>query len=197
MHNRKRENAPQNKLNTSMEISKRHPLERFRFCPVCGSVHFEINSDKSRKCKDCGFEYFMNSATSTVAIIEDGLGHVLVCRRAKEPAKGTLDLPGGFCDCMESAERGVAREVMEETGLKVTEVRYLFSLPNAYPYSGINIFTTDLFFLCRVDQGNPKAMDDAAELKWISWKELNPDDFGLSSISKGVRLLLAKKGIGV
>lgn len=180
-----------------MEISKRHPLECFHFCPKCGSVHFEINSDKSRKCKDCGFEYFMNSATSTVAIIEDGLGHVLVCRRAKEPAKGTLDLPGGFCDCMESAERGVAREVMEETGLKVIEVRYLFSLPNTYPYSGINIFTTDLFFLCRVDQGNPKAMDDAAELKWISWKELNPDDFGLSSISKGVRLLLAKKGIGV
>lgn len=179
----------------STEHKNEHPLERFRYCPVCGSDGFETNSSKSRKCRDCGFEYFMNSATSTVAIIEDGMGNVLVCKRAKEPAKGTLDLPGGFCDCMESAERGVAREVMEETGLKVTDVRYLFSLPNVYPYSGINIFTTDLFFLCHVEPGIPKAMDDAAELRWISWEDLNPDDFGLGSISRGVKLLLAKKRI--
>ena len=77
----------------STEHKNEHPLERFRYCPVCGSDGFETNSSKSRKCRDCGFEYFMNSATSTVAIIEDGMGNVLVCKRAKEPAKGTLDLP--------------------------------------------------------------------------------------------------------
>ncbi len=178
------------------ETFREHPLRRFAYCPVCGSARFEANSEKSKKCRDCGFEYFMNSAASTVAIIEDGQGNVLVSRRANEPAKGTLDLPGGFCDCGESAERGVVREVMEETGLKVTEVKYLFSLPNVYPYSGVDIFTTDLFFLCRVEQGTPTAMDDAAELQWMSWKALRPEDFGLASISKGVRLMLARKGLG-
>lgn len=174
--------------------SEEHPLKNFMFCPVCGSDHFEVSSTKSKKCGKCGFEYFMNSATSTVAIIEDGQGKILVARRAKEPAKGTIDLPGGFCDCGESAERGVIREVMEETGLKVTDVKYLFSLPNTYPYSGMNIFTTDLFFLCHIDQqGTPIAMDDAAELMWIDWKDLHPEDFGLGSISQGIRLLLARK----
>lgn len=174
--------------------SEEHPLKNFMFCPVCGSDHFVANSIKSKKCAKCGFEYFMNSATSTVAIIEDGQGKILVARRAKEPAKGTLDLPGGFCDCGESAERGVIREVMEETGLKVTDVKYLFSLPNTYPYSGMNIFTTDLFFLCHIDQpSTPIAMDDAAELMWIDWKDLHPEDFGLNSISQGIRLLLARK----
>ena len=173
-----------------------HPLERFRYCPVCGSAHFEPSSEKSKKCRDCGFEYFMNSSAATVAIIEDRQGRVLVARRANNPARGTLDLPGGFCDCGESAERGVVREVMEETGLRVSEVRYLFSLPNVYPYSGMDICTTDLFFLCRVEEGTPKAMDDAAELMWVSWKDLHPEDFGLASISNGVRLLLAKRGLG-
>ena len=177
------------------ETVREHPLRRFAHCPVCGSTHFEANSEKSKKCRDCGFEYFMNSAASTVAIIEDGQGRVLVSRRAKEPAMGTLDLPGGFCDCGESAERGVAREVMEETGLRVTEVKYLLSLPNVYPYSGMDIFTTDLCFLCRVEPGTPTAMDDAAELTWMDWKDLRPEDFGLSSISLGVRLLLARKGL--
>ena len=177
------------------ENSKRHPLERFHHCPMCGSGHFEASSEKSKKCRDCGFEFFLNSAAAAVAIIEDGHGRVLVTRRANNPAKGTLDLPGGFCDHGESAERGVVREVMEETGLRVTDVRYLFSLPNVYPYSGLDIFTTDLFFLCRVEEGTAKAMDDAAELMWIRWEDLRPADFGLDSISRGVRLLLAKRGM--
>lgn len=177
------------------DTAKEHPLRQFAYCPVCGSPHFAYSSEKSKKCSDCGFEYFMNSAASTVAIIEDGQGHVLVARRAQEPALGTLDLPGGFCDCGESAERGVVREVMEETGLRVTGVKYLFSLPNVYPYSGMDIFTTDLFFLCHVEPGTPTAMDDAAELTWMGWKDLKPEDFGLESISKGVRLLLARKGL--
>ena len=61
---------------------------------------------------------------------------LLVCRRAKAPAKGTLDLPGGFIDMTETGEEGVAREVLEETGLKVEKTTYLFTLPNIYVYSG-------------------------------------------------------------
>ena len=66
---------------------------------------------------------------------------LLVCRRAKEPAKGTLDLPGGFIDMNETGEEGVSREVWEETGLKVeksdlsvlpAEHLYLFRLSRSY-----------------------------------------------------------------
>ena len=53
-------------------------------------------------------------------------------RRAKEPAKGTLDLPGGFVDMYETVEDGMRREIKEETGLDVTEIQYLFSSPNVY-----------------------------------------------------------------
>lgn len=178
----------------STEHKNEHPLERFRYCPVCGSDGFETNSSKSRKCRDCGFEYFMNSATSTVAIIEDGMGNVLVCKRAKEPAKGTLDLPGGFCDCMESAERGIAREVMEETGLKVTEAKYLFSLPNIYRYSRIDIHTLDMFFECKVeDESVLTANDDAAECMWVGPDDIHTEQFGLRSVRWGLIKFLGRE----
>ena len=107
-----------------------HPLDQFLYCPKCGSSHFEINNEKSKKCADCGFVYYFNPSAATVALILNEKNELLVCRRAKEPAKGTLDLPGGFIDMNETGEEGVAREVLEETGLKVKKAIYQFSLPN-------------------------------------------------------------------
>lgn len=103
----------------------KHPLERFGYCPICGSSEFQENSEKSKKCRKCGFEFFMNPSAATAAFIVDEQGRVLVVRRSKEPAKGTFDLPGGFCDIGETSEEGVMREVKEETGLTVTSVKFL------------------------------------------------------------------------
>ena len=94
-----------------------HPLSQFRYCPKCGSEHFEIHNEKSKFCKDCGFVYYFNSSSATVALILNERNELLVCRRAKEPAKGTLDLPGGFIDMAETGEEGVAREAVSYTHL--------------------------------------------------------------------------------
>ena len=164
-----------------------HPLEKFKFCPVCGSSHFETDSAKSNKCRNCGFEYFVNPSSANVAIILNERGELLVERRKREPAKGTLDLPGGFADMSETAEEGVIREVMEETGLEVTHTRYLFSLPNIYRYSDIDIPTLDIFFRCEVkDTTTVKAGDDAAECIWMPLEEIHTEQFGLRSIRQGL-----------
>ena len=123
-----------------------HPLTKFEYCPLCGSHHFTVNGEKSRKCENCGFEFFMNPAAATVAFILNSKGELLVEKRKREPAKGMYDLPGGFADMRETAEQGVRREVLEETGLTVNHVQYMFSLPNIYRYSGVDIPTLDLFF---------------------------------------------------
>lgn len=166
---------------------KTHPLSVFRYCPVCGSPNFVTNNEKSKRCADCGFVYFFNPSGATVAVIVNERDELLVVRRAKEPAKGTLDLPGGFLDCAETAEEGVAREVFEETGLVVEQCGYLFSIPNIYPYSGLDVHTMDLFFLCRVKgTQEAKAMDDAESLAWIPWGQIMPQEFGLLSVRKGI-----------
>lgn len=113
-----------------------HVLDKFQFCPVCGSSHFEINNIKSKKCKDCGFSYYLNPSSATVALILNSKEELLAVRRKKDPAKGALDLPGGFVDMDETGEEGMAREVKEETGLDATEVKYQFSYPNLYLYIG-------------------------------------------------------------
>lgn len=109
----------------------------------------------------------------------------------QEPAKGTLDLPGGFIDMTETGEEGVAREVREETGMKVAKAEYLFSLPNIYIYSGFPVHTLDMFFRCTVeDTLHFEAMDDAADLFFLPLKDIRTKEFGLGSIRKGVGIFL-------
>lgn len=171
-----------------------HPLTDFRYCPKCGSAHFYSNDLKSKRCDGCGFVYYYNSAASTAAIIFNERDELLVCRRANEPAKGSFDLPGGFCDSNETAEEGITREVREETGLHVVRATYLFSLPNQYLYSDFWVHTTDLFFQCEVSSSNDaQSNDDASELLWVPFDELKAENFGLKSIRKGIEKLIALK----
>ncbi len=171
-----------------------HPLSQFRYCPKCGSANFGIHNDKSKHCTDCGFVYYFNSSSATVALILNERNELLVCRRAKEPAKGTLDLPGGFIDMAETGEEGVAREVKEETGMEVVKAEYLFSLPNIYVYSGFPVHTLDMFFSCKVsDTSRFKAMDDAADLFFLPLKDIHTEEFGLHSIRKGLEKFLENR----
>ena len=188
-----------------------HPLAQFRFCPLCGSPRFVEHDEKSKRCETCGFTYYFNPSAATAAVIlreqgtggkeqgaggkEQGTGgkEMLVVRRGKEPARGTLDLPGGFSDLHETSEEGVVREVREETGLEVCRVEFLFSLPNTYLYSGFLVHTVDMFYACTVSNtSEAHAMDDAAEILWMPLSEVRPEDFGLDSIRRGVEKFLGR-----
>lgn len=172
----------------------KHPFYQFHYCPKCGSSNFNIHNEKSKKCDHCGFVYYFNPCSATVAFIENEQNELLVCKRAKDPAKGTLDLPGGFLDMFETAEMGIAREVMEETKLQVTSTEYLFSLPNTYIYSDFEVHTLDLFFKCKVaDTSQYQAMDDAAELYFLPLSKIHPELFGLHSVSMGIERYLKSK----
>ena len=170
-----------------------HPLDLFRFCPKCGSEYFEVNNFKSKHCSNCGFTYYQNPSSATAAFIQNDKGELLVVRRAKDPAKGTLDLPGGFVDNDESGEQGIIREIREETGLEIKKVEYLFSVPNVYQYSGMNIHTLDMFYHCHVDDdAEALASDDAAECFWVPLRNVYVERFGLRSIREAVHRFLAQ-----
>lgn len=167
-----------------------HPLALFTHCPRCGSPRFADHDARSRRCPDCGFTYYHNASAATVAVIFNNRGELLVTRRALDPARGTLDLPGGFVDPGESIDEGCLREVREETGAEAAIVRYLFSLPNVYRYSGFDVHTADAFFLCRLCDGQSvHAADDAADAFWLPLAEALPERFGLASIREGVARL--------
>ena len=111
-----------------------HPFHRFHFCPLCGSGRFVEHGANARHCEDCGFTYYTNPRGATVALIINEQGELLCGRRVNDPARGTRDLVGGFLDLDETAEEGMCREILEETGLLVqpSQLHYLFSQPNRY-----------------------------------------------------------------
>lgn len=171
-----------------------HPLEKFAYCPKCGSKHFMVNDEKSKKCDNCGFVYYMNACAATAAFILNRQGELLVVRRSKEPAKGTLDLPGGFVDMEETGEEAIAREIKEETGLDITSCRYLFSVPNIYHFSDLDIHTLDLLFQCTVAEGAElQPDDDVDECMWVPLRDIHTEQFGLRSIRQALHMFLKMK----
>lgn len=173
-----------------------HVLDKFKYCPVCGSSHFEINNIKSKKCQDCGFSYYLNASSATVAFILNDKDELLVVSRKNDPGKGMLDLPGGFIDMDETGEEGMAREVKEETGLEVQEVIYQFSYPNTYLYSGFLVHTLDMFFVVKPKSlANIEAMDDAAAYYWIPLDKIEIEKFAFESTRNGLKRFLQQRGI--
>lgn len=127
---------------------------KFNLCPMCSGRKIEYLNNKKWFCPDCGFDLYNNVASAVGAIISDSNGNVLFEVRAKNPRKGFLALPGGFTDQDETAEDAVRRECLEETGIEISELKYLCSFPNDYEYKNISYKTCDLFFEAKVkDEG--------------------------------------------
>ncbi len=154
--------------------SETHPSRVFKFCPKCGSPEFKITGARSFRCSNCNFEFYVNSAAAVAAIIFNNEGKMLFTRRAVNPDKGKLDLPGGFVDPMESAEQAVKREIKEELGVDILSLQYFCSFPNEYKYSGLSVFTTDLAFFAEIDhQVAITPMDDISAIQYIYPEELD------------------------
>src|SRR5690554_2993842 len=123
-----------------------HPLKVLKFCPKCGSPAFVVSGERSMKCLDCSFHFFVNAAAAVAALVANQEGKLLLTTRGIEPGYGKLDLPGGFIDPGEPAEKAIARELHEELGMKVQSVEYVCSAPNEYIFSAFSVFTLDMAF---------------------------------------------------
>lgn len=87
------------------------------FCSFCGHP-FSEGLAWPRRCGSCGNTSYINPLPVAVLLQPVGAG-VLVIRRGIEPKKGQLALPGGFIDVGESWQSACARELHEETGVRI------------------------------------------------------------------------------
>ncbi|SES66770.1 NUDIX domain-containing protein [Draconibacterium orientale] len=165
-----------------------HPLKVLKYCPKCGSAELHKSGDRSLKCADCGFHFFINSSAAVAALVTDESGKLMLVTRGVEPNYGKLDLPGGFIDPLESAEDAVRRELKEELGLKVKNLKYLESAPNEYVFSAFTVFTLDMAFQVIAESVEDlKPMDDILAYKFYAEEELDYDDIPAPSIRKFVK----------
>jgi NAD+ diphosphatase len=101
-----------------------------QFCGVCGSP-MEMHTDISKRCPNCGKEIWPELGTAIIVLIHQYDKVLLVHgRNFKSDFYG---LVSGFVETGETLEHAVHREVMEETGLKITNLRYFGSQPWPYP----------------------------------------------------------------
>ena len=165
-----------------------HPFKTLKFCPKCASSEFKKLGERSLKCADCGFHFFINSATAVAALVIDGNRKLMLVTRGVEPNYGKLDLPGGFVDPGETAENAVKRELYEELGLKTKSVNYISSQPNEYIFSDYSVFTLDMAFKVIPETIlGLKPMDDILDFKFYSEEEINYDDIPAPSIKQFVK----------
>ena len=165
------------------------PAAAFRFCPRCGQGPVDGGEAPVFACAACGFHYHFNPAVAAGVIVEDGEGRVLLVRRAKEPARGLLGVPGGFVDVGESAEEAARREAREETGLEVEGLGFLGSWPNLYEWRGVAYPVVDLYFSgrdsARVDGLAPRHEVD--EVLWLRPEEVDPATLAFPTTQGGLR----------
>ena len=98
-------------------------------------------------------------------VVVDGDRRVLLIRRRNPPFKGDLALPGGFVEVGETVERAARRELLEETGVKVSTLTLVgvYSDPRRDPRG----HTCSVAFLARRANARATAGSDAAETIWI------------------------------
>lgn len=133
--------------------------------------------------------FYLNMAPAAGGIITDESGRVLLIRRAIEPSKGLFGIPGGFVDEGESAEDAVRREVREEVGLEVTNLRFLCSFPNQYQFRECVYSVLDCFFICEVASLTTKSdANEVSEILWLSLAEINLEEVAFPSVRRALAL---------
>lgn len=168
------------------------PSALFLHCPHCAATRSgEVDAIRF-VCQACGFVYYYNVAVSSAVLIlaDNGLG--LFIRRARDPAKDKLALPGGFIDRGETAEAAAVREVREEAGVKLASVEFLASFPNLYSYRGVDYPVVDLFFIGRVRAPVASPLDDVTEVIWAAPEAILEPDLAFPSHARALKAYLAR-----
>ncbi|HYE35290.1 NUDIX domain-containing protein [Methylocaldum sp.] len=166
------------------------PYDAFRFCPRCGGEYLSMQEHRAIKCGRCGFLYFFNTCAAAGAFVFYQ-NQLVLCVRAKDPAKGKLDLPGGFIEFNETVEDALRREIAEELNLETINYRYLTSVPNDYLYGGMLYKVTDMVFLCdALHIGTLKAADDVADYRLVSPYDIDPEELAFNSTRTALEKLL-------
>ena len=104
------------------------------------------------------------------AVIKDPAGRLLLIKRGHEPGAGLWSLPGGRIEPGETHQQALAREVLEETNLRV-ECRHLLGTAELPGADGTVIDVSD--YLAVVTGGELAAGDDAADARWVAAADLD------------------------
>ncbi|MGS1077800.1 NAD(+) diphosphatase [Pseudoxanthomonas beigongshangi] len=137
---------------------------RNRFCGLCGGeVEFRRAGYQGR-CLQCGADHYPRVDPAVIVAVSDG-ERLLLGRQSAWPAR-RYSVIAGFVEPGESLEQTVAREVLEETGVRVRSCRYLGSQP--WPFPGALM----LGFSAEAEPDVPQVDDELEDARWFTFEEI-------------------------
>ncbi len=147
-----------------------------QFCGRCGQRTEYSHIERAKRCPLCGNVIYPKIAPAViVGILNETKDKIIMTRYAGRGYKGNA-LVAGFCEIGETAEDTVRREVLEEVGLHVRDVRYYKSQPWGFDSNLL------LGYYCTADEAEPIHMDDGelARAEWVRRGEIGEENRDLS-----------------
>jgi NAD+ diphosphatase len=139
---------------------------RHGFCANCGSATEVVDAGHERRCPVCEAHHFPRTDPVVIVRATDPRDRLLLGRSPHWPPR-RYSLLAGFVEPGETLEEAVRREVLEESGIVLSEVSYLASQPWPFPSSLM------LGFEARAESGEPRAADDELEdVRWFERSEI-------------------------
>jgi len=141
--------------------------DRHRFCGDCGSPTVSVDGGFMRVCTDeqCGQQQFPRTDPAIIVLVTSG-NRCLLGRQPSWP-KGMYSTLAGFVEPGESLEATVIREVREETGVEVAEMRYFASQPWPFPSSLMLAFTAQA-----ASETIHLGQDELEHARWFTREEM-------------------------
>ena len=137
----------------------------FRFCGRCGQPTVELRDERAKVCTNCGLTNYPRLSPSIIVSIVKG-EHILLARSDRFP-EGMYSVLAGFVEPGETLEECIQREVAEEVGIEVHNIRYFGSQNWPFPHSLMIGFTADyLTGEIRIDN------DEIVDARWFTAAEL-------------------------
>lgn len=149
-----------------------------KYCGICGTETYVSNKERARVCPKCGFMNFTRIAPAIItAIIKD---NELLMAKHSYHATDRYALIAGFIEAGETIEEAVHREVKEEVGINIKNLRYFSSQSWPFPNSLM------LGFICEYESGEIEVDNkEILDAKWFKKEDIAP----ISPISIASRLI--------
>lgn len=171
-----------------------------KFCSECGSrvALQDVPGDTRRRyvCAACGQTHYQNPNVLVAVYVCVG-EEVLWIKRAIRPAIGRWAMPGGFMETEETPEAAAARELEEETGIKVSPRQMMLVSVSSI----LHMAQTHLVFRCHLEEKPAaSATDEVSAFGWFDEREMPWAELAFPSIEPHVRQLyrwLAKRRFAI
>lgn len=138
-----------------------------QFCGRCGAAMTSRPRERAKECPECGLLSYPRISPAIIVLVERA--DTLLLARSHRHPQGLFSVLAGFVEPGETLEGAVAREIREEVGIEVDDIRYFGSQPWPFPHSLMIAFT------CRYASGDiVLEEEEIAEAGWFTAGDLPP-----------------------